>query len=436
MFKQFAYKREERINPNMGIMSFQHFNGEEIYSDIIVRPENNMLETENVECYPVPDYVPQNGRAEGYYPDASVAYIRALWKEFEPEQGVYNYDFIEDFLKKADEHGQTVCFRLIAHSTREEDDVPDWLKKLIPCPARPTGMRVKDSPTDHLFIELFCKAVKKIGERFDSDPRLAFVDISIPGAWGEGHNLELYGDAVIWEMIKTYIDAFPTTHLMGQQARPNLLHKAREYRNVGVRGDGYGEPYHVSTHYPPNIERVKEVWKDSPVSFEAYWWLGEWKRKGWDIDWLIDLSLKWHMSSFNAKSIPIPFEWQEKVDEWNARMGYHYTIKSVEYEEKASGKLPVTLSMANIGVAPIYDKVALKIRLKNSEGEYTFDTNEDLMTWLPGDYTVKTDIVLDGVKSGTYSLEVGVIWEGKTVYLATTAQRDGAYYVLGDVVVE
>ncbi len=433
MKKTFVYQREEKINPNVGIMSFQHFNGEEIYSDIVVKPENKMCETENVECYPVPDYVPQNGRAEGYYPDASVAYIRALWKEFEPEQGVYNYGFIEDFLKLADEHGQTVCFRLIAHSTREEDDVPDWLKKLIPCPERPAGMRVKDSPTDHLFIELFCKAVKKIGERFDSDPRLAFVDISIPGAWGEGHNLELFGDAVIWEMTKTYIDAFPNTHLMGQQARPLLLHEARKYRKVGVRGDGYGEPYHIKEYYPDNIEKVKDVWKDAPVSFESYWWLCEWQRRGWDIDERIELSLKWHASTFNAKSIPIPFEWKDKIDEWNAKMGYHYTVNSVEYPETASGKAEIKLVMSNVGVAPIYDKVKLQLKLKNAENEYIFDTAADLLTWLPGEYETTTVIDTSKIKAGKYSLQAGVIWEGKTVYLATNAKRDGNYYELGEM---
>ena len=42
---QFTYKREEGQNPNSGFMSFQHFRGEKLYSDCIVRPENNMTET-------------------------------------------------------------------------------------------------------------------------------------------------------------------------------------------------------------------------------------------------------------------------------------------------------------------------------------------------------------------------------------------------------
>ena len=57
-----------------------------MYSDIVVKPENKMTETERVECYPISPDAEENGRNEGYYPDSTVAYIRILWKEYEPEQ--------------------------------------------------------------------------------------------------------------------------------------------------------------------------------------------------------------------------------------------------------------------------------------------------------------------------------------------------------------
>ena len=96
--RHFNFKPEEGQNPYIGFMSFQHFRGEKLYSDSIVKPENNYTETEPFECYPVPEDVEENGREEGYYPDASVVYIRILWKEFEPEQGKYNYKLIEDII--------------------------------------------------------------------------------------------------------------------------------------------------------------------------------------------------------------------------------------------------------------------------------------------------------------------------------------------------
>ena len=107
-----------------------------------------MTETENFECYPVPEDVPQNGREQGFYPDSTVAYIRILWKDFEPNRGEYHYEVIEDILEKAKDKGQSVMLRLMPHSTRARDDVPEWLKDIMSCPERPDGARVKDSPTD------------------------------------------------------------------------------------------------------------------------------------------------------------------------------------------------------------------------------------------------------------------------------------------------
>ncbi len=131
----FSSAPEAGQNPYMGIMSFQHFRGEKMYSDIVVLPENKLTETERVEVYPPSPDAEEKGREQGYYPDTSIAYIRILWKEFEPRQGEYNYAFVDRIIEEARAHNQSLIFRLMPHSTRAEDDVPDWLKELIPCPA-------------------------------------------------------------------------------------------------------------------------------------------------------------------------------------------------------------------------------------------------------------------------------------------------------------
>ncbi len=436
----FNYKPEVAQNPYSGFISFQHFRGEKLYSDCVVRPENNMTETEDYECYPIPDYVPQNGRHEGYYPDTSVAYIRILWKEFEPERGVYNYKFIEDILEKARAHDQTVIFRLMAHSTRACDDVPEWLKSIVDCPERPDGKRVKDSPTDPKFMELFLEAIKKLGERFDSDPTFDSIDISLPGSWGEGHKLELYPPELFTQIVDTYTGVFKNTFLVGQSYLPDLLKYANRTTTTGWRGDGFGDPNHLENIYPPRVEKISELWKTAPVSFESYWWLGEWQRKGWDIDNIIELSLKWHLSSFNAKSMAIPFEWKEKIDAWVRRMGYHYAIDSFACPEKAAIGEGVTfeLSVDNIGVAPIYKKLPLQLVLKNEGNSYTVTTDVDLRKWFPGKHLEKLEIKLpDEMLCGEYDVEIGIFGNGKpTVFFATDAPMDGVAYKVGKITVE
>ena len=61
---RFNYSHEEGQNPYIGFMSFQHFRGEKMYSDIVVREEANRTETERVECYPPSPDAEENGRNE------------------------------------------------------------------------------------------------------------------------------------------------------------------------------------------------------------------------------------------------------------------------------------------------------------------------------------------------------------------------------------
>lgn len=435
----YSYKREKKQNPYIGFTSFQHFRNGPLYSDLVVLPENNMTETEHVECYPVPSYVKENGRDEGYYPDCSVAYIRILWKEFEPNEGEYNYAFIESILEKARENGQTVMLRLMQHSTRETDDVPNWLKEKIECPARPIGKRVKVCPSDPKFLTYFGRAVRALGERFDSDPTLAMVDISLPGAWGEGSYVELFTEEQLKNFVDIYSDAFRNTLLIGQIEAPWLVHYSCEKAPIGWRADCIG-PEQSYERVTERRVKMPDVWKRGHISFESYWWLGEWKRKGWDPDLLFGRMLDMHVSTFNAKSLPIPFEWKEKVDAFVSKMGYHFTPRAAEMPKKASrgGTLAFSLTAENLGVAPIYHALPLCVRLKGDKRTVETQTDVDIRAWLPGERTENITLALPSdMEEGKYALEIGI--GGKdlpSVCFATDAEQDEDFVVLSYITIE
>ena len=426
-------------NPYIGFTSFNHFRGEALYSDCITgRAGKASTETENYECYPVPEGVEEKGREQGYYPDNTVAYIRILWKEFEPKQGEYNYAFIEDILAKAKAKDQTVMFRLMPHSTCERDDVPDWLKELMPCPARPAGMRVKDSPTDPRYLKLFGQAIEKLGERFDKDETLDCVDVCLPGAWGEGENLDDYPEADIKALMDTFVRAFPNTKLLGQVASSLMINHIGNVRPIGVRGDGTGEPYHVNEYFPQvfgSLER--ENWKTAPVSFESYWWISEWKRQGWDIDNIIEKTLGWHISTFNTKSFPIPYEWQDKIEGWLEKMGYRFVVRTLTLPEsvRVGDTLRMQFQIENRGVAPIYNKLPFTLSLKSERGELEMQTDIDITKWLPGESTEEVAIALPAdMAAGEYKIFCS-IGGGKypVVKFAMQTQTDGQNYYLTTV---
>ena len=434
---RYQYKKESKQNPYVGFVSFQHFRKDELYSDLIVRPENNMTETEHVECYPVPSYVEEKGRAQGYYPDCSVAYIRVLWKEFEPTEGEFNYEFVENILRKARENDQTVMFRLMQHSTRESDDVPDWLKEKIDCPLRPKGQRVKDCPSDPRFLDYFGKAVRAFGDRFDGDPTLAFMDISLPGAWGEGSHANLFTREQLESFVNIYTSVFKKTLLIGQTYIPWLITSLNQKTSVGWRADCIGKPSLTYEMLPPLVEKMGDIWEKGHVSFESYWWLGEWKRQGWDLDKIFDTLLGWHVSTFNAKSLPIPVEWKNKVDDFIAKMGYHFVIEQVETQSvaKRSGKLEIKLSVVNVGVAPIYKRLPLYVRLKKGDCLHTIESAVDIRKWISGKYQEVLEIEIPKIlPAGKYELQIGIGGNNEpSVVFATNAVQDGEYSVLTTV---
>lgn len=365
MIKKIKEKQGVIYNPYIGFTSFQHFRGEALFSDCIVGRTSARCETEDYECYPVPAGVKETGREQGYYPDTTVAYIRVLWKEFEPKQGEYNYAFIKGILEKAKACRQTVMFRLMPHSTCARDDVPDWLKDIIPCPERPDGMRVKASPTDSRYLKLFGVAVEKLGERFDKDETLDCVDVSLGGAWGEGGQDFPKDD--LQALMDIYVKVFPNTKLIGQFINAELMNYIGEKRAIGWRADGLGYPKIMNDIYPVRFRQLKkDFWKTAPVSFESYWWISEWYHQGWDIDDIIEKTLEWHISTFNTKSFPIQYVLKDKIEYWLTKMGYRFVISEIDYPEsiKAGEKIKISLTVNNVGVAPIYNKLPLKIRIK------------------------------------------------------------------------
>ena len=424
-------------NPYIGFTSYQRFRGDPLFSDIIVRPENNLTETERTECYPVSAEATLMMAGEaGFYPDAEVAYIRILWKDFEPQRKQYRYELIADVLNKAKDNGQTVMFRLMPHSTRASDDVPEWLKSVIPCPERPIGERVKDSPSDPLWLRLFGEAIEAIGKAFDGDPTLDVVDVSLTGAWGEGHRVADYPKEALEALADVYAHVFPNTRLIGQVAAPWLSNYLNARHPCGWRGDGTGEPKHMTVFYPAAAEAMPDLWKKAPISFESYWWLGEWERHGWDFDEIIEKTLAWHISTFNGKSFPIPEAWREKTEYWLGKMGYHFVLSEAAYPEEARAgeRVRVALKLLNRGVAPIYNEVPLRVRLQG-EKEYLFTTDVDPREWLPGEHEAVFDLPLPvDMAAGDYEIAVTLSGEdGPVVRFETQGEWDGAFLTIGRV---
>lgn len=432
---KFSRTNEVLNNPYIGFTSFQHFRDEPLFSD------TDTTRGWVKERYPLYDWVEQNGRDQGFYPDTEIAYIRMLWKDIEPAEGVFDFSVTDEVFKKAEDKNQSVIFRLMPHTTRENEDVPDWLRSQIECPSRPSDARVKDSPKDPIFLKKFARAVEAFGNRYDGRDSFYAMDISLTGAWGEGYGFVNYRLDDLKMLVDTYTRVFKNTHLLGQVCSPELVNYANESRPVGFRGDGLGNGYHIEQYFPKNIYKMRDVWKKAPVSFETFWYITEWKNRGWDIDEIISLSLKWHVSSVNAKSSSIPIEWKDKIDAWINKMGYRFSIRLFEHPQKACAgdTLSTTILIENNGVAPIYSHLPLTFRLRGADAQYTVSTDIDVRDWMPGDTVENPEIKLaENMQAGEYAIEVRLGGERYPIvkFATDTAVSSDGYYYLSTVTVE
>jgi hypothetical protein len=164
-----------------------------------------------------------------------------------------------------------------------------------------------------------------------------------------------------------------------------------------------------------------------------------WKDKGWDVDYIIDQSLKWHISSFNAKSSAVPEEWRPQVNRWLKRMGYRFVLRKLTYPVavRAGGELRSTSWWENKGVAPCYHPFRLALRLKNGDRRVVLPVAADIRTWLPGDSLVDGAVqVPAGTTPGLYDLQVGILEEKSErpkVKLAITGIDPEGWYPMGQV---
>jgi len=428
-------------NPHMGFMTFQRFNGDKL-NDIT-------KEHKWTEGYPI-EYQEWNGSLiNENHPDTKMAYWRVYWKFVEPEQGKYRWDMFDKALQTAHDRGQTLMLRIAPYGMAQDQDVPDWYRTIVGFEPD-IRQKWRTDPENPLYTETFCNFIKAIGERYDGHPDLDSVDLSFIGYWGEGADCEQLSEKTMKKLADSYIDNFKKTPLMSLLTDDPRHHEYCRTKSdkIGYRADclgdmgGFSESWsHMYVAYPEQINEfgLADVWKTGPVSFEVCWVVQHWLDKGWDIDYIIDQSLKWHITSFNAKSSPIPEIWKPNVERWLKKMGYRFAIRRARYsgQVKKSGRLHIKSWFENLGVAPIYHRYPLAFRLKSEKSGYILKSNTDITKWLPGDIIFSEDFTLpENIDTGNYMLQIAITGrfdDNPAIKLANEGRNPDGWHDIGNV---
>ena len=426
------------VNPGMGFTTFQRFNGDRL---------NEGLEW--TEGFPI-QYQPFTGNLTNQdHPLTSIVYFRVYWKFMEPEASAHRWDMLDKALATAQIRGQTLMLRIAPYGTDADNDVPAWYRALIAGQEMEKKLPVEKwrvNPENPLYLQRFGGLIRALGARYDGNPNIELVDVSIVGAWGEGAGAQELTEATRKALLDCYLDTFHITPLVLQLQDPNATHYALSKRAVGWRADclgdlgGFSKTWsHMNDYYPQTLAQtgMKDAWQRAPVTMEACWVMQFWKNQGWDIGHIIDESLKWHISSFNGKSSPVPAEWWPQVNRWLKKMGYRLVLRKFTYPAlvRPLEKLTFTSWWENKGVAPCYRKFTLALRLRNEQQTETLATNADITSWLPGDNVFDSAVTVPaGLVPGEYELAIALLDPQSSmpkVNLAIQGRTEDGWYRLG-----
>lgn len=388
------------INPGMGIQTFQRFNGDPLNAGVEWSEEGPLG--------------PLAAGAASDFPKSTIAYCRWFWQTIEPAEGDVRWPILDRALEEAARHGQRLAIRLMPYDPKHP--LPEWYRKSGARRANAESQPIWEPDfSDPLYIKHWSDLVRAAGKRYDGDPRLDSVDISSVGYWGEGWSDYMPAFPVQKKLIDLWFEAFPATPLLMNFDEPQGLRYGTS-KGAGWRLDCLGDLRakwsHMLDFYPPQIVRagIADVWQHAPVSFETCWVPEYWKRQGWDVNYILNEALRWHVSSMNVKSSAIPGDWKAAFDDFQKRMGYRFELRRIEYPTSIRSGSDAAFHMwwVNAGVAPVYRPYVLALQLHGSR-DSTIELPVDVRKWLPGDTLVEEALTIPDLPAGEYRVRVALL---------------------------
>jgi hypothetical protein len=261
----------------------------------------------------------------------------------------------------------------------------------------PADMQTDDY-TSPQFQARVVRLVQRLGVAWDTDPRVAFIELGIFGKWGEHHSPS---------------PTLPLQALVGQAFRDAFPNKKVSVRHVWseFQGSGFGAYWDSWGHYQQmwgQGHRIAEVNRDTDLHLSnyiggevAYDW-GAWQTQPGStptvsvsdpvhrnflinsIRWLHGTQLRWISAYDQADPVA-----RAGAEQLQRVMGYRFVLERVGFTTHVStGGMRVEFTVSNEGSAPFYYDWPVEVALHHPTSRavvwrQTF-ANVDIRRWGPG----------------------------------------------------
>lgn len=359
--------------------------------------------------------------------DVSLLYMDITWAELEPEEGVYDWEAIEEKnqIARWKQEGKHLVLRFVCDMPGEEKhmDIPEWLyEKSGEAGTWYDGDYGKGFAPDYnneTFIFCHTQAVKALGEYLGQDGQISYIELGSLGHWGEWHVNYSEGiqkmplESVREKYVLPWIEAFPDAMIL--MRRPFSVAKKNGF---GLYNDMTGHPKDTQEwidwidnggEYDQTGEKnvivsMKDFWKKAPSGGEFTSSLSMEEMMDTNLSQTVELIRKAHTTFLGPK---IPDEdYADGYKEVLKNMGYRLWIPQAELK-KSGRNSRLKLIWQNTGVAPLYRDWPVYIYVEDNVGEIAEkkEISMKISSVLP-EKQVMTDTVLE-TENMDYLLEHG-----------------------------
>jgi hypothetical protein len=380
------------------------------------------------------------------------------WADIEPQKGVYDWAHLEKNWGNISQSGRRVGFRIAAEIPGSgQNDTPQWLID--------QGVELRSYSIDghdgfapdwddSLFLAAHHDFIMALGERYDQDPKVAWIDIGSYGFWGEWHvwlNQHLAAtEATKKAILDDYFEAFPTKKMV-IAFDDDFATKYVTDRGGGIRNDCLGEE-DSNNWYLTSLNSIDptlndRVWRTAIITGEfcgsSYGAeIGTTER--FDLNYEFIKQTHWsYIGSAGGAISPIDDVHRANLNKLHKTLGYRFVLRKVDHDETidANTNLSVSITVENKGIAPFYYDWPLVVYLIAEDGSVSLESEfeVDIKTWLPGMHTFSEPVNIPAsIGSGTYEMKLAILDPDAGipgVMFANTDRDEEGRYLVGRLTV-
>lgn len=322
--------------------------------------------------------------------------------------------------------------------------------------------------------------VEKLGQAWDNDPRVAYVEMGIIGEWGEHHDPDI---TTFWPPHDEPEHVRNRTWVEGiDKVLGDAFSEAFKNKKVMVRYaydfpnyqfGFYWDSWAIDEEYERGYLQMKSMgdrWKTQPIGGEITWGWGSLARKGFRsfkdcimnrstysliMEQIRNLHCN-HLGGITWTDFSDP-EVLDHAGDIQKALGYRYVLKKAKYDAEINKGNPwkIDFTVVNTGSSPFYYRwpveVSLLDKVSHKQVWRCVFNNADIREWLPGEdwnperqeyrvapkeFHIQGTFDLSDVTAGEYIVALSILDPAgnlPSVRFANENYLNGGYTILGYV---